>query len=408
MRGWLQLVRAAAARHRFATDAAAAAVIAALGVLSAQVVALRAQQGPDLVVVTVLTLALILPLAWRRSHPLTVLLIMTVLFFPYEAAGIGEETMSVIALWIALYSAGAYGERRWRDWVRGVTVAAVLGYASYYVLFTDWAVERGGEAAFWVGAHELLLDVFLLAAAWVFGNTMAARRAAEADLRERAAQAERDREDKARRAIFAERVRIARELHDVVAHHVSVMGVQAGAARRVMDAQPERARDALSAIEVSCRQAVAELHRLLGFLRQEGETDVLAPQPNLGSLDLLVGQLSEAKLSIAVVVEGHSRPLPPGVDLSAYRVVQESLTNTLKHASATRATVTVRYHPSALEVEVLDDGVGTAGVSQRPGGHGLIGMRERVSLQGGHLRIGPCPSGGFAVRATFPTDGSRS
>ena len=200
-----------------------------------------------------------------------------------------------------------------------------------------------------------------------------------------------------------ERVRIARELHDVVAHHVSVMGVQAGAARRVMRQQPEKAEEALASIEGSSRQAVLELQRLLGILRREGQDDALAPQPDLARLPELVAQAGGDELTVELRVEGEPRPLPGTVELSAYRVIQEALTNTHKHARATHSTVRVAYGPSALEVEVVDDGRG--GAAPAGGGHGLIGMRERVRLHGGHLRAGPRPGGGFAVHATFPLDG---
>jgi len=209
--------------------------------------------------------------------------------------------------------------------------------------------------------------------------------------------------------VFAERVRIARELHDVVAHHVSVMGVQAGAARRVMERQPEKAAEALSSIESSSRQALLELHRLLGFLRRAGEPDDLAPQPGLAQLADLVGPAGRGDLAVDLSIEGDPRPLSPTLEVSAYRIIQEALTNTRKHSGGVTATVRVRYGPETLEVEVLDDGKqrGEEEVGNE-GGLGLIGMRERVSLHGGHLRAGPRPDGGFAVLATFPLNGSEA
>jgi signal transduction histidine kinase len=208
--------------------------------------------------------------------------------------------------------------------------------------------------------------------------------------------------------VFEERVRIARELHDVVAHHVSMMGVQAGAARMVIDRDRAKARDALTAIEASSRQAVDELHRLLGFLRQAGDADDLAPSPGVSLLPRLAAGMSDSELAVEVSVEGTERPLPPTVDVSAYRIVQEALTNTLKHAQASRADVRLCYRPGEVEVEIIDNGLGAAGHSAGGSGLGLIGMRERAALHGGWLMAAPEPGGGFAVRVNLPTpDGAR-
>jgi signal transduction histidine kinase len=182
------------------------------------------------------------------------------------------------------------------------------------------------------------------------------------------------------------------------------MGIQAGAARRTLTKNPEKAEEALSAIEATSRTAVLELHRLLGFLRQEAEQPIeLAPQPSLRQLDELIGQMREAGLPVEVRIEGEERPLSPGVDLSAYRIVQEALTNVLKHAGRAKAAVTVRYCPDAVEIEIVDDGRGPAnGTRMAEGGKGLIGMRERVSLLGGSLSVGHHPGVGFSVRAHLP------
>jgi signal transduction histidine kinase len=248
----------------------------------------------------------------------------------------------------------------------------------------------------------------LMAIAWFAGGMLRERAERAVEAQERAIRAEQEQEENARRAVFEERVRIARELHDVVAHHVSMMGVQAGAARMVIDRDPSKAKDALTAIEASSRQAVDELHRLLGFLRQAGDADDLAPSPGVGQLPRLVAGMSDSELAVRVGIEGEERPLPPTVDVSAYRIVQEALTNTLKHAQASRADVRLRYRPGELEVEIVDDGLGAAGPSGGGSGLGLIGMRERAALHGGRLRAGPEPGGGFAVRVNLPTsDGAR-
>jgi signal transduction histidine kinase len=245
--------------------------------------------------------------------------------------------------------------------------------------------------------YELVFIPVDFAVAWVAGFAVRAR-AEQAEVAEsRATQAE--------HAVFEERVRIARELHDVVAHHVSMMGVQAGAARVVIDRDRVKAKKSLTAIEVSSRQAVGELHRLLGFLRQAGdEDDVLAPRPGLSQLPRLAASMSESELAVAVSIEGEERRLPPMVGVSAYRIVQEALTNTLKHAAASRADVRVRYWPDELEAEIIDDGRGATVLSgTSPGGLGLIGMRERAALHGGQLTAGPVSGGGFAVRVKLPT-----
>ena len=219
-----------------------------------------------------------------------------------------------------------------------------------------------------------------------------------------AAELQSERQENARRAVLEERVRIARELHDVVAHHVSVMGLQAGAARRVMHTRPDTAEEVLSSIESSSRQAVLELHRLLGFLRKADQRDALEPQPHLLQLPELVAQTQGSGLCVRLSVEGEQRPLPGTLEVSAYRVVQEALTNVLKHSGGTVATVRVDYGPRVLDIEVRDDGVGRDDRQRKIGGHGLIGMRERVGLHGGHLRVGVVAEGGFIVHATFPLD----
>ena len=217
--------------------------------------------------------------------------------------------------------------------------------------------------------------------------------------RERAAQ-------DARRALVDERVRIARELHDVVAHHVSLIGVQAGAARFVLGRDPEQARKTLTSIEASSREAVAQLHQLLGFLRQAGDADDLGPQPGLAQLPALAAAMSASQLVVDACVEGKPYPLAPTVDASAYRIVQEALTNTLKHAGASRVEVRLRYLPGEIELEIVDDGRGKVTASSPSGGLGLIGMRERAILHGGQLSTGPRACGGFAVRATLPAAGA--
>jgi signal transduction histidine kinase len=279
------------------------------------------------------------------------------------------------------------------DDVQGrVGLAVVLGGAAI-VVYNDPSHAPG----------EFIFVPVVFAIAWLAGFALRGR-AAEAEASEqRAVHAEAEREESARRAVFEERVRIARELHDVVAHHVSMMGVQAGAARIVIDRDRVKATEALTAIETSSRQAVAELHRLLGFLRQAGDPDDLAPQPGLSQLSRLAASMSDSDLAVEVSIEGETRSLPPTLDVSAYRIVQEALTNTLKHSAASRADVHLRYWPDELEVEIVDDGRPNGASSSASGGLGLIGMRERVALHGGQLSAGPAAGGGFAVRVRLPT-----
>jgi signal transduction histidine kinase len=251
----------------------------------------------------------------------------------------------------------------------------------------------------------LAYNVASIALPFLLGLAVRTRREREHDLEARTRELQSEREENARRAVLEERVRIARELHDVVAHHVSVMGVQAGAARRVMARQPDEAEAALSSIEASSRQAVLELHRLLGVLRRADQPDELAPQPDLAQLPELVAQAGRGGLTVQLAIEGEPRALSRTLEVSAYRVIQEALTNALRHSGGTSATVRIGYRPAVLEIEVLDDGKAEVASPVVVGGHGLMGMRERVGLHGGHLRAGRAPDGGFAVHATFPLNG---
>jgi signal transduction histidine kinase len=294
-------------------------------------------------------------------------------------------------------------------YVAGMAAALLLGNLADPVRSrVGLAVVLGGAAIVVYNepdhaAGEFIFVPVLFAIAWLAGFALRGRAAQAEAADERATHAEREREENARRAVFEERVRIARELHDVVAHHVSMMGVQAGAARVVIDRDRVKAKEALSAIEGSSRQAVAELHRLLGFLRQAGDRDDLAPRPGLSQLPRLAASMSDSHLAVEVSIEGETRSLPPTVDVSAYRIVQEALTNTLKHSVASRADVHLRYWPDELEVEIVDDGRPNGASSSASSGLGLIGMRERAALHGGPLSAGPAAGGGVAVRVRLRT-----
>jgi signal transduction histidine kinase len=241
-------------------------------------------------------------------------------------------------------------------------------------------------------------------AAFVAGMVLRRREHAHAAATERALRLESERDERVRVAVAEERERIARELHDIVAHSVSVMVVQAGAAEDLLDRAPDRARQPLRAVQDTGQQAIGELRRMLGLLRGGGPL-TLRPQPGTADLPALVDQVGDAGLPVALEVTGTPQPLPAGVELAVHRIVQEALTNVLKHAGPARAWVTLAYGDGAVEVCVRDDGRGRA--PGRTRGHGLIGMRERVAVYGGSLAVGDQAGGGFAVRATIPVEGGR-
>ena len=335
-----------------------------------------------------------MPIAWRRRNPRRTLLttgsstiLYSLLAYPSSPAPLG--------VLIAFYTVAAYVPRR------RTTIAAIVTAVGVAISFASYA--RFGSLSDWPSA---LIETYLACGlAWVIGDNLRVRRAYTAQLEERAVQLEHEREDKATQAVALERARIARELHDVVAHHVSVMVVQAAGARRVLEKDPALARDALEAVEAAGRTALAEMRRMLEVLRAD-EAGV-GPQPGLAELDRLVAQVREAGLPVELAVEGLDRTLPAGMDLAAYRIIQEALTNTVKHAGRATARVKVRYEPDALDIEVADDGRGAAAPlldGAGEGGHGLIGMHERVALYDGVLETGPVFPGGYRVHAHFPLE----
>jgi signal transduction histidine kinase len=240
----------------------------------------------------------------------------------------------------------------------------------------------------------------VFAIVWIVGFTLGRKSAEAESARERAAHAEREREARARLAVADERARIARELHDVVGHSVSVMTVQASGVRRLLRPEQEREREALLVVERTGREALAEMRRMVGVLRRPEEAPALAPQPSLEHVERLIEQARESGLPVELRIEGDAIELPAGVDLTAYRLVQEGLTNAIKHANASRAEVRVTYGDGEVEVTVSDNGNGVG--NGDGGGHGLVGMRERVSVYGGKLDAGPRPGGGYRLHATLP------
>jgi signal transduction histidine kinase len=334
-----------------------------------------------LTIVVPVALLQTLPLAWRRVRALAVLAVATAATIALFAATGRYEWVGVV---VALYTVAGHTER---------SVAVKAGLATLVALAVPIALDNHLRPGATV---ESMLWLVLV---WVVGAYLG-------ELRSRTRRAQREREAEARRAVAEEQARIARELHDVIAHNVSVMVVQAAAGEDVFDVRPERARQALAAIEGAGREALAELRHLLNANAEGGESLPRAPQPGLDRLDWLIGQVRAAGLAVEVRIEGKAFPLPSGVDLSAYRIVQEALTNTLKHAGACKATVLLRYGVAGVELEVRDNGHGPIG--EGSGGRGIIGMRERAALYGGRFWAGPAPSGGFIVSARFPLEGAPS
>lgn len=349
---------------------------------------------------------LTLPLAVRRRYPLAVLIVISVLFIAAQSNHIGDNTTPSVALFLAVFTVGAWERNRTvAVWSRAAVIVVMFGWLGV-ALIEDISTSPRPDFSDAAGPLDpivaaVLINVLINAVYFVIacltGNLawLSARRQAELEHRTELLRESQD--QSTRGAIIAERLRIARDLHDVVAHHVSVMGVQAGAARRALARDPELASSALQTVEETARTAIGELRGLLGVLRTE---DQEAVPRGLDQLDELVSSARSAGLEVRHGVYGEPRPVPDGVALSAYRVVQEALTNVVKHAGARSAEVRVRYLDSALEVEVTDDGRGAA---DRPGGgFGLVGMRERVAVHGGELEAGPRRDVGYRVRASLP------
>jgi signal transduction histidine kinase len=325
----------------------------------------------------VLALAITVPVAVRRRWPTLVGTAVPALSAIDSLSFNGTSIGYPLATFFALYALAVWPSTR--RFITGVLIlaAVVLG-----------AAVRAGTVA---GSAEYLTVVVIV---------MLFVRRVVGDRERRAALAERERDVAAREAVMDERARIARELHDAIAHNVSMMVLQAGAERRVLNGQGEGTREVLEGIERSGRSALTEMRRLVGMLRSD-RAEPLAPQPGIQDLPVLVTQLREAGLPIDLEVDGSSSTLPVGIELSAYRIVQEALTNVLKHAGDSHAIVRVLYSLDSLELEISDDGHGRTDTGIG-GGHGLVGMRERVALYGGQFSAGRRPDGGFAVRVLLP------
>jgi len=323
------------------------------------------------------SVAATLALVWRRDHPVAVVGVVTALMVVTPAAG-GRPMPFQLA--VALYTLAAVGG----------AAARPVGLASLVVATA--ALVAHGETG------DGFVRILFAAAAWLLGDSLRTRRSYLHELEEKAARLERERESEARRAAAEEQARIARELHDVIAHALGVIVVQAGAADDVFDTDPSRARGPIRAIDTAARTALADLRRVLGLLNAD-----YTPQPGLDQLEPLVDQVRATGLDVSLRISGAPRPLPAAVDLSAYRIVQEALTNVLKHAHAEHVDVRVGYGKE-LAVEVRDDG--HSALNGHGSGNGLIGMRERVALLGGTVEAGSAPGGGYRVAARIPVEGS--
>ncbi len=336
-------------------------------------------------------LALVLPLSllWRIRLPLLVLAVNLGGWILIDTIKIestsGESADPVIlglCLGIAISSVGAHTRP-------GVPAAGGLALVAAIVALGTLSEDESDFG-------DVVFFSIVFGGVWLAGRAIRRRRLREAELVV-------ERDTKAVAAVVEERARIARELHDVVAHAVSVIVLQARGGRRVLDEDPGDAREAFDTIEETGKQALVEMRRLLGLLRADDEELALAPQPSLNQLDRLAAQVREAGLPVEIAIEGEPVELPAGVDVSAYRIVQEALTNALRHAGPARARVLVRYGPDELELEITDDGPGAA--NGHSGGHGLVGIRERVAVYGGDLSAGARAEGGYALRARLPLAG---
>ncbi|MCX5141074.1 MULTISPECIES: sensor histidine kinase [unclassified Streptomyces] len=357
--------------------------------------------GAERIAVVPVVLGLCAVVALRRRAPEKMLLLAIGMGVVQLAFGV-RPTVANFAMLVITFTVATVGER----WASRLALACSLVAAGLSQLRWPDESPRG-----WVESVFVVIVMtvpFVLA--WVLGDSMRTRRAYFDQLEERAARLEREREAQSKVAVAAERARIARELHDVVAHNVSVMVVQADGAAYVLDAAPDQARQALETISSTGRQALAEMRRLLGVLRtgDTRESGEYVPQPDVDQIEDLIDQVRTAGLAVDFKIEGTPRPLPSGVELTAYRIVQEALTNTRKHGGPNAgASVRLVYFDDGLGLLVEDDGRGAAHELYEDGGadgagHGMIGMRERVGMVGGTLDAGPRPGGGFRISALLP------
>jgi signal transduction histidine kinase len=347
-----------------------------------------------------LYVAVCVPVLFRRSHPVAATLVAV-------SGGLAQLALSVtpslsdLALIVIVYSAVAYGPR----WLAAVTAVGSLATPAFAIArWTTLSIEQVRTYGY---MYLVLLTPFLIG--WALGLTARYRAAYLVGVEERAARLEHERDTRASIAVSAERARIAREMHDVVAHAVSVMVVQADGGAYALDERPEQARRALTTIADTGRQTLAELRRVLGVLRDGDDPSGYLPQPGVERLSELIAQVRAAGLTADLALEGVPVDLSAGGQLAVYRIVQEALTNAVKHGGpAAKARVLVRYQPDTVEIEVTDDGRGAGADEPTPGGHGLVGMRERVALFDGVMTAGPRTGGGYRVWICLPLGSLRA
>jgi signal transduction histidine kinase len=370
-----------------ALDVVVAGLLLALMVAELAAKALEPGENPAGPVAYVLAAAITLPYAVHRRQPLLATGVSTVAVVAYS---FGHFTaFPGYAMFALLFGVSLHADRRRAVVALGAVVAAL-------------AVSLSMQPPAVVTPSTWVSTGLAVLVAWLLGENLRARQARWTALKERARQLEVEREERDRQAVAEERLRIARELHDVVAHSMSVIAVQAGMANHVIDSQPALARQALTTVETTSRAALVEMRRLLGVLRQGDEPSAsLAPAPGLGKVPELVAQFGEAGLDVQVKTEGEPTGIPEGVDLSAFRIVQEGLTNVLRHGGPL-AKVDIVFPGRSVLIRISDDGRLRHHRVSPGAGHGLIGMRERVSVFGGQLDAGPRPDGGFRVAATLP------
>jgi signal transduction histidine kinase len=368
----------------FFVDAALAAVLIVL----AEVHVWSGASSGSTAVTALAGLVIAGSVAWRRRAPLAAVVTAMTAVAVQTVLASSPQALWVIVTWIVLfYSAGAALPRG-------------RAYGALAIGLVGAAIDEAGAAD--RSVQGFVFGLALVAVPWLAGRAVHRREGRAEALELRSALLERDREEATRSAVRDERARIARDLHDMVAHAVSLMVLNAEAADALLDSEPARTRDQLVSIQRTGRQALAEMTRLLGMLR-EGERRELAPQPRAAELGSLVDEVRAAGLPVSLEIDGEGRPLQPGVDLTVYRIVQEALTNTLKHGGrSASAKVMISFGTEAVTIDVRDDGDGATHVNG--GGHGLIGMRERVALYGGSVQAEPRPTGGFSVRAVLPLE----
>ena len=376
-------------------DLALATAVTAVGVAEIWVPFQSRAGDGDAVASTVVTFVLGVALTQRRTHPMATAVVVLVVWpvafvlVPVYVLFFGQ----FVPMAVAVFSAARHGPGRVPFIGAGLAAATLL----FFDLFVS-VLQAPGEIVFHWGVFAIV---------WGFGYGLRRHEQRAEESTRRAVQAEVAAAEQAMAAVLAERTRIARELHDIVAHSVSTMVVQAGAAEQVVGEDPELVRRALAAIRTTGADALGEMRRVVAMLREEGEgaDGVLAPQPGLDGLPELLAATRAAGLEATLEVRGTPQPLPPGLELTGFRVVQEALTNARRHSGAASVRVLVEHDPAELRIQVCDDGPGPApGNSGAGGGHGLVGMRERVAMYGGRVEAGPGGTGGFVVRVVLPLE----